>query len=62
MTLFLRMTSGVIHLFPHRDSRRTMNTAETSLAAVGCGVNGVDPTLVFATVDRTMQLMREFSR
>ncbi|MBI4257808.1 MAG: hypothetical protein HY619_02535 [Thaumarchaeota archaeon] len=54
---------GPLHIFPHRDSRRSMVTMETKLVlVVGCGVKGVDSSLVSKVVDRTLELCTQFAR
>ncbi len=53
---------GPVHLFPHRDSLRTMVTLGTSrIAVVGCGVKGMDLGLVSESVDRTLERILQFS-
>ena len=53
---------GVIHLFPHRDSVRTMIRPDTSrVLAVACGVPRVDEGLVVRAARRTAELIVEFA-
>lgn len=48
---------GPIHIFPHRDSRRTLVTLETRRALiVGCGVKGVERSLVERAVERVLEV------
>ncbi|MBI2183785.1 MAG: hypothetical protein HYU39_02370 [Thaumarchaeota archaeon] len=54
--------AGPLHIFPHRDSRRTMVTLRTNrVLVVGCGVKGVDASLVSRAVSRTLDLIAEFA-
>lgn len=54
--------AGVLHLFPHRDSQRTMIRDDTKrILIVGCGVNGVPRSLVDAAVEKVVTVLGEFS-
>lgn len=51
---------GPMHLFPYRDSRRTMVTLDTKRAlVVGAGVNGVEEELVKKAVSEILNFLRE---
>ena len=51
---------GPMHLFPYRDSRRTMVTLETRRAlVVGAGVKGVDEELVRKAVLEILAFLRD---
>jgi len=50
---------GVIHIFPHRDSQRTMITMETRKALIlGCGVKGVPKELVEEACDKVIHYLK----
>lgn len=51
-----------LHLFPHRDSQRTMITNQTkSVLVMGAGVEGVDSTIVQRAVKSTIELIVKYS-
>lgn len=60
--ILLADKSGPIHIFLHRDSRRTMirNTTKRVLI-VGCGVQNVDRELVEMAVDEVVSLLPKLS-
>lgn len=50
---------GVVHVFPHRDSQRTMITDATRRALIiGCGVKGVPRELVEEACDKVLQYLK----
>ena len=51
--------AGVIHLFPHRDSQRTMILAATNkMLIVGCGVPGVPRSRVDAAAEKVISFLK----
>jgi len=53
---------GIIHLFPHRDSVRTMIRPDTSdVLVVACGVPRVDEGVVAGAARRTAELIVKFA-
>lgn len=52
--------AGVLHLFPHRDSRKTMIRAETKkMLVVGCGVPRVPRSKVDDAAEKVVSLLKE---
>jgi DNA/RNA-binding domain of Phe-tRNA-synthetase-like protein len=57
--IVLSDTSGVMHVFPYRDSLRTRVTDQTrKIMIVGCGIPGIEKSLTKIAVDRTIELIR----
>jgi len=55
-------SAGVIHLFPHRDSLRTMIRPETTeVLVVACGVPSVDPSRVLEAAGLAARLVAEYA-
>ncbi len=53
---------GILHLFPHRDCRRTMIRPDTRrVLVVACGVPGVDPDRVLAAARRAAALLSKYA-
>ncbi|RLG40877.1 MAG: hypothetical protein DRO01_03460 [Thermoproteota archaeon] len=53
---------GILHLFPHRDCRRTMIRPDTRrVFVVACGVPGVEPDRVLAAARRAAALLSEYA-
>jgi DNA/RNA-binding domain of Phe-tRNA-synthetase-like protein len=51
---------GILHLFPHRDSQRTMVNANTKkILIVGCGVPGVPRSIVDAAAEGVVSILGE---
>ncbi len=58
--LVLADNSGILHLFPYRDSRRTMVTINTKNAlVVGAGVPGVELEVVKRAVEEILSFLRK---
>lgn len=52
--------AGILHLFPHRDSNRTMINADTKrILIVGCGVPNVPRSKVDAAIENVASILRE---
>lgn len=54
----LKDDEKVIHLYPHRDSKKTMVTSKTkNVLVIGAGVKGIDTDLVKKAVELTADLI-----
>lgn len=52
--------SGILHLFPHRDSQRTMVNSNTKkILIVGCGVPSVPRSTVDAAAEGVVSILGE---
>lgn len=53
---------GVVHVFPHRDSRRTMiRNSTTKVLVVACGVPGVDKAIVRRACDKAVNYITKLA-
>jgi DNA/RNA-binding domain of Phe-tRNA-synthetase-like protein len=57
--IVLSDSTGVMHVFPYRDSLRTRVADQTKkILIVGCGVPKIEQSLTKLAVDRTIELIR----
>jgi len=58
--IVLADNSGILHLFPHRDSQRTMINANTKrILIIGCGVPSVPRSRVDAAAETVVSILSE---
>ena len=58
--IVLADNSGILHLFPHRDSQRTMINANTKkILIVGCGVPSVPRSRIDAAAESVVSILSE---